>query len=194
MINSRILNKLTQDKKKIILVIAVAAIFLYLDFTLLIGSQLKGIKNISPKIIKLKTDLNNFSKDLVKIQDLKDKQPGRKIDASFRPKKFITDAEIPSLLKTISEIANKNTVKIIQIKPAKELKPSPDKTASLPAASSSLLIALDLICDYHHFGKFLNELEDAGIFLAVEEMKISSQSLDYFQQKVNLVLKTYVKK
>jgi hypothetical protein len=57
-----------------------------------------------------------------------------------------------------------------------------------------LAINLDLLCDYHHLGKFINDLENAEILFGVEGIRITSQEGNYFQQKVNLILKTYVKK
>lgn len=89
-------------------------------------------------------------------------------------------------------MANKNNVKILQLNPAREA-PKTKKGAAATDLSPNL-IALDLICDYHSLGVFINELENAPKFMVVEELKISPYSESIFQQSVSLVIKTYVKK
>ena len=56
------------------------------------------------------------------------------------------------------------------------------------------LINLDLICDYHNLGKFINALENSKVFMEVQELKISTKLQDYIKQKINLAIRTYVAK
>ncbi len=187
------LNKLELDNKKIYLIISVFVILIYIDFTFVIGRQLQNIKNIQPKITKLRQDLNTLNKDLAKIQELKNKQVGTNQKSTPKVKKIISDAEILSLLQNISQIANKDGVQIMQIKSSKEVQVKQDKPIALDKFTP-IFITLDLLTDYHHFGKFVNDLENSQTFIAVQSFKINSQQSNYIKQKISLVLKTYVTK
>lgn len=167
------------DNKKVALIMLSCLIIIYIDFAILFKLQLKGIKTVSPKVAKLKTDIHQLSKGLANLKikqvEIKKGQP--------RVKKIVLEREIPSLLERISVMANKNNVRIIKILPSKDTK-----------STSYILIGLDLTCDYHNLGSFLNDLENSQDFIAVEEIKIRSDMSNYFQQNVNLMLRIYVKK
>jgi Tfp pilus assembly protein PilO len=167
------LKRIELGQKKIILIILFCLIIAYVDFTVLVNWQLGSIKNIAPKIVKLKKDLNNLTQDLKNMQELKNKQ---------------VDAKKNILAKS------KNTVRIMQMNPSREL--SAQKTQKAPTAErlTPVFITLDLSSDYHNLGKFINDLENANIFLAAQSIKIESVQPDLFKQHVNLVLLTYVKK
>lgn len=186
-----LLNKIQLDKKKIFFIVLGSFVILYLDFVFLIGLQFKHIKNISPKIIKLKQDMENFSKELATMQDLKGKQVETKQKALLKAKKVISEEQIALLLQSISDVANKNNVSISKILPSKAKE---ERASAGTLKLTSLLITLDLSCGYHNLGRFLNDLENAENFITVQEMKITYSSSDYLRQNVNLVLKTYVKK
>jgi Tfp pilus assembly protein PilO len=184
------------DTKKIILIVIICLIIVYLDFNFFMALQLKMLKNLGPQIIKIKADLAKLDKDLVDMQELKNKQATSAKTPSTKAKKIILEEDIPSLLKGISDIANINDVKITQMKPskepqAKETKAPGDNIEGL----ARLWITLDLTGGYHHLGRFINDLENTEVFMAVENLKITPQNpADYLKQKASLVLKTYVKK
>lgn len=188
-------GKIKLDNKKIFLIIVICLVIVYFDFQFLIKLQLKALKGLRPKIVRLKEDLDTLNKDLVKMQDLKNRQIGANQKVASDVKRIISEGEIASLLQDVSDMANKNEIKILQMKPARE---SPGLKQAIAVAGiekfTPLLITLDLFCDYHHLGKFLNDLENAKDFIAVQNIKITSQQTDYLKQKASLVLKAYVRK
>ena len=185
-------EKLELDKKKIILIILIGFILLYMDFSFLIRLQFKNTRTLGTKISKLKKDIDILAKDLATLEDLKQRHPEVKKEALSKVKKIISEEQIPSLLKDISDIATKYNVKIMQIKPSKELKKE-DKVSVVPKFNH-LLITLDLICGYHSLGSFINGLENAERFMAVQDLKITPDPNNYLSCNIALVLKTYVKK
>lgn len=188
-------DKLKLGNKSTLVVISICLIIIYLDFTFLINKQLQGIRKLEPKIVKLKENLDRFARDQAKMQDVKNKQPAANQNKPAAYKRIISEGEIASLLQDISILANKNNVKIEQMRPLRESGAQKQQEKSQAAGKfSPLAVNLDLYCDYHHLGAFVNDLENAPIFVAVQEIKIRSQETDYLNQKVNLVLKTYVKK
>ena len=187
-----ILKKIKLDKKKAILILVVALVLAYLDYNFILSAQLKMVGEIKAKIVKLKTDINKLHKDLASLAGAQRKQQ-ETAKATTKIKSLVTNGQVPQLLKEISDLANNSQVRIMQIKPEKEIK---DAKAAKSAKAQNIAgerIKLDISCDYHHLGQFLNALENSEIFLAVEEMKINSLPNDYFHQNIRLELKTYVR-
>ncbi|MCX5701949.1 MAG: type 4a pilus biogenesis protein PilO [Candidatus Omnitrophica bacterium] len=186
-------NLLKLDKKKAILIIFASLVIIYIDSSLIIKMQRKGIKTVQEKVTKLKQEIVTLNKDLAAMYDLESKQVDIKSETVLRAKKIISEGGIPLLLEDISNIANKRNVKIMQVNPSKESK-AKEEVSFGKEKLKSVVITLDLMCDYHGFGGFINDLDNAEQFMAIQEMKIVPNPKDYFQQRVILVLKTYVKK
>jgi len=175
------------DRKKIIGILFVALVLIYLDIAFLMSLQLKSISKAGKDSKKLKSDIAQFKREFAQQQHAKASSP--------MTKEIISEAEIPLLLQDITDMANRNNVKILQLNPAREVVVGRGKKgATAVSALKPNLIALDLICDYHDLGAFINDIENAIKFMAVEELKISQDSGSMFQQSVMLVIKTYVKK
>jgi len=193
-------DKLKLDKNKIIF-IAVGIIFiLYLDFTFIIKMQSSYIKKTSPKIIKLKKDIFAVTSDLARLKDLQGRQSGMKQEVARREKKLISEGQIPLLLQFISDAANRHSVSVMQIKPSKESRGKVESKGKVDTAQGASLkispvsITLVLSCDYHHLGQFINDLENADDLIVVDEVRIFPDLVNYLNQNVSLLLKTYVKK
>lgn len=181
-------------EQKVLVILIVCPVLLYLDFAFIIKSQLNSIKTSLTRTTRLKTDIDNLNKDLAIIQRLKSSPSGVAQKITPESREIINDEGIPSLLQYISDAANKNNVRILQIKPFKDLKAKQAGPAAPQDKPDPLLITLDLSCDYHNFGKFINELENKKFFISAEEIKIRPDPGDSFKQAISAVLKTYVKK
>ncbi len=181
------------DNKKIFLIVLICSVIVYIDFTFVIKLQLRGMRNLTPKIVTLRKDIDKLAKDLATLQDLKNRQAEtkQKIGAT-KLKEIISDDEIPLLLQVISDVAHKNKVKIMQINTARDAKAQEETIAGEKLVP--ITIKLDLSCTYHSLGSFINALENARQFIELQEMKIMRNPGDYFLENVTLVLKTYVKK
>ena len=173
------------DKKKIIGILFVALVLVYLDLAFLMSMQLGAISKTGADFKKLRTDITQFKREFDQSRQAKASSP--------MAKEIISEAEIPLLLQDITDMANKNNVRILQLNPAREVARR-KKGAPAVIGLKPNLIVLDLICDYHSLGAFINDLENAPKFMAVEELKISPDADSMFQQVVSLVIKTYVKK
>ncbi len=190
------LNALKFDKlahKKIFLIAFVGLLILYVDFTFIMKLQLQGIRTLTPKIIKLKKDSDNLAKDLSWMQDLEREASKDKTQiGALKPKEIISEDKLLLLLQEVSDLANKNRVKLMQINTSKDKKIQEEAIAG--EKLSPIIIILDLTCGYHSLGSFINALENAGQYIDVQDMKIIRDPRDYLLQNVKLVLRTYVKK
>ncbi|MBU3959115.1 MAG: type 4a pilus biogenesis protein PilO [Candidatus Omnitrophica bacterium] len=183
----KVRDKLKLDNKKILLPILVCLVIICIDFSSVIKLQFRGIRSSSAKIIKLKQDLGILNKDLLSMQQNDGKQVVVK-----ETKKIISRDQVSSLLQDISDMANKHEIKLMQITPSQEAKIK-EKNGS-QAKLLPVIITLNLSSDYHSLGRFINDMENAEVFLAVQEMKITRLGQDSLSQNVNLLLRTYVSK
>ena len=182
------LNKIEWDNKKVLVVILICLIIIYIDFSFLIKSQRQAITSVGEKTIKLKQDIDALTKDLATMQQAQTKQ-----EVALKVKKIISEEQMPMLFQEISNIANKNNIKIMEMIPSKESKAKEEKALVAPKTPLAF-ITLDLFGGYHNLGRFINDLENAEILMAVENLKIVPQQNDYFKHGITLILKTYVKK
>ena len=126
------------------------------------------------------------------MRALKNKQSLAEQKAVVKSTQIISEGQIVDLLQEISDLANKNDIKIAQIRPSREA--AGQKQPYGTDKYIPLFINLEMTCDYHSLGRFINALENARILMVVQEFKIQTQSADYMKQKVTLVLRTYVTK
>ncbi len=184
-----ILAKLKLDNQKLILVALVVLIIAYVDYAFIIGMQQKNIGVLKPKIEKLRKELDTFKKDSANIENLKKQQ----VKSDSKVKQVIIEEQLPGLLEQVSNIANKNNMRLMQIKQSKDVKSKEDK-AVVAAKLSPLFISLDLVGTYHNIGAFINDLENADKLLILQEIRIHRDTNDPLKQNAALLIKTYVKK
>ncbi len=181
------------DRNKIILIIVVFLFLAYLDFSFFMKAQLRGISSLRPKIIKLKTDINDLTKGLADIKEFA--QSGKLAvtgQEASKAKKIIREEELPLLLQEITDTANKSKAKITQIKPIKDPKAKEETVAGVRIMPTT--ITLNLSCGYHPLGSFVNAIENSNKFMLIQEIKILSDPKNYLYQDVVLTIKAYVKK
>jgi Tfp pilus assembly protein PilO len=165
----------------------------YIDYAIVLKAQLNTLQQINTAILNNKKNIEKLQKDLNNLAETQRKERQMGKTGLVKIKKLITNEQIPLLLKEISDLANQHQVRIMQLRPEKGEKDT--KSAKIAKAQNLIgeKINLDLSCDYHRLGQFLNAIENSEVYLELEDMKISSVANDYFRQNVRLVLKTYVK-
>jgi Tfp pilus assembly protein PilO len=186
---ANLLDKLGLGIKKLILIILVSVVIIYVDCAFIIKLQVGSIGSAKTKIIKLKKDIAALYEDLVLMQQSQDQ---RKQKTFLKAKTIVSEDEMTVLLQGIYNLANKDKVRIIQIRPLKDPKAKEEVMGSQKV--TPMAIAMNLSCAYHSLGSFINDLENAEQFLAVQDLKIVRSPGDYMCLNVTLNLKTYVKK
>lgn len=188
----QLLEKLgSLDKKKMILLALFCGLVFYLFFSFLLSAQMNSMKQKGPQIARLKNSLDTFNREFAQMNQAKSKQS--KLQTLSLAKKIISGDEKVSVLQSLSDIANKNNIQIIQMRHAEEPVSKQDKAAPKINATPFQVI-LDIDCDYHNLGRFIADIENSNIFWAVQSLKITPQAADTAKHKVNLILRTYVRK
>jgi Tfp pilus assembly protein PilO len=177
------ISKIKQlDKKQALALLIAFGVAIFLDFAFVLKAQSKAAARAAKKISELKNnikDIETKSKEIAAIQQ------GKNANLA-KPKRMKPASELPLLLQEISDMAKESEVKVNQIVHIKGIKPK-DKNY-LP-----ITIKLSLNCGYHNLGTFINSLEDAQQLIFAEEITIARDARDVQKEKVELVLKTYVK-
>lgn len=181
------------DRRLSLIIVLLLTLVVYMDVRFLMRGQLEGLRKMEPERARLKTELEFLNKNLAIMQSLKGKQARPQEPQAIKAKKLIQEEEIHALYQDISVLAKKNNVRIVLMKPTRESPASKAQKAYVSEKFTSLLLSLDLICDYHHLTAFINDLENAETLLVVQKIRISPQA-NPSQQKVDLVLKTYLGK
>ncbi|MCX5700834.1 MAG: type 4a pilus biogenesis protein PilO [Candidatus Omnitrophica bacterium] len=192
--NLKFLNTLELDNKKLILIFLISAAVFYFDFSLILKAQIASLSKSSAEVARRSSELTSLERDLKNMQDLKTKKALPEVTSLSKAKRFITESQVSTLLQDISNLANNNDVRILQVKPSRDQKASADTKLNPGPGLTVFYIALDLTGSFHQLGKFINDLENSQVFLMVQELKIDSQKDNYLKQKASVLLKTYVKK
>lgn len=184
------IDNLELDKKSKLVIVLFCLGIILLDSAFLIRVQMRGVSVISPKVAKLKKDLDELNRNLFAMQDLKNKQA---VISRSKAKKIISQDQVALLLENISSAANDCGVKIIQMKPSREALGKGEKVAGAENLLP-LSITMDLTCAYHDLGKFLSGLENGDYFVSVQNIRIRGTDQNSVTQAVSLGLRAYVTK
>ena len=181
------------DKNKIILVALIALFLAYLDISIVIKAQTRGIGALRPKIAKLRADIDDLAKAMEAVNKFaKDKGLAAGKGESDSVKKIIREEELPLFLQEISDTANGAGAKIIQIKPVKDAKAKEEMVAG--ARLMPLAISLDISCGYHALSGFISAIENSKRLIFLQEIRIMSNPDNCLSHNIALSIKTYVKK
>ncbi len=180
-----LIERFSLDNQKIILIVILSIAFLYVDFNFLLKGQLASNSKSKAELVRVINDLKALDAGLKNMEAIKAGQNG---GLKVQEKMVIFESGLTTLLHDISKLANANNVRILQIKPLR------DSQKKAVGKFVPVLINMDLICGYHNFGKFINQLENNQVLISVENFKIELQPQDTLRQKVSLTIKTYVRK
>jgi hypothetical protein len=181
------------NRNKIILIVIASLFLAYLDFSLLIQLQSRGISALRPKIVKLNKDIADFTKELSAVKEFEQNKslPANQKELA-RAKKIIKEDELPLLLEDITDMANKGNIKIMQIRPGKDPKAKEETISGVKLIP--VTITLNFSCGYHSLGNFISAIENSNKFMLAQEIKILAGKESYLAQEVALTIKSYVKK
>ncbi|MCX5707632.1 MAG: type 4a pilus biogenesis protein PilO [Candidatus Omnitrophica bacterium] len=181
------LRDIRKDKQKLIAVVVAFAVIVYVDVSFVLKGQVKALSVTKANVAKLNTDIQAVKRDVAIVQQNQSKEK-----SNLKIKKLVSEGELLSLLEQVSRIAKDNAVRVSQINPQKAARP-PEKAGQKQSAFISVLIKLDLNCNYHNLGTFINDIENSEYAVSCEDIRIVPDSSSGARERVMLTLKTYVK-
>jgi len=179
-------NKLN-DQARYGILAGVAVFVILLDVFLGIMPQMGAISQIDDQINQTTVQIQQEMDDRLKVNLIKKNLEKTRVQLSQLSIKVRPAQEVPSILETISNVANDNGVKIDQL--------APDKAhqESLDSSSENKYYALPVVikarCGYHMFGRFLNKLEDENIYFIVKDFIVQNDGKDPRMHLFTLTIK-----
>ena len=178
-----------KDQKKMVIlaaIITITALFAY--FRLLFMPQVLGLFATVAKVNKLKLELKNAEAAIAKIGQMRstiasyDEKIGRYGDL------LPTEAGIPALLESLSEMARSSGMKIVSIVPVGDR----DNKALPGQAYQAIPIMMSARAGYHELGKFFSTLEDSERFIKIADIRIKSTAASPKKHEHELLVLTYI--
>lgn len=173
------------EKNLYILFFAVLLLIFVLDFYVLMQPQLNALYKLTPNIKSREEDIAKTKDDISRLNQYKSEierlsEEVEKVGSSVKSKE-----EVSIILEQLSSMADKNNVKIDQITP--DFQEQSKILENKDYVYYKLPISIDARGGYHHFARFVNQLETSDIYL-----KISAFSIAYLPESKQNTIKLTV--
>lgn len=177
-----------EETKKAILIGILSILVLVSYFNFLIKPQLDRTIRVFQKTGKVGGELKAALFNIENIEKFKSDMDGYRQKVSKYEKMLPAEQEIPSLLESLSQMANTSNVKIDAITPF--MKNEEKKQSG--QAYREMSIKINAKSGYHELGRFLASLENSDRFMKVVGMKVKANKATPKKHDVELVVITYI--
>ena len=164
----------------------VVALILLLDAFLLVWPQFASISDINGQIKKISEDTQQVLTDRARLGSLKKGLQEARNSLSLLNLKVRPIQEVPSILSTISSFARDYNVKIDQLIPeyaqVETLTAGGGKYYTLP-------VLIKARCGYHHFGLFLNKMENGEMSFIMKDFIVQNDESSFNTRSITLTIK-----
>ncbi len=187
--SSKFISKLNEQNPFLIVWLA-AGVILVVFYVLFFQAKVKETTVLSAEIGNLQQSLDQTKSDLQRIKQYSQELDNLRTKIENFSKRVKSKDEIPVAFEKLSRFAADNGVKIEQM--------MPDEARSEIVLSNAEgnFVAIPVIIgarsSYHDFGRFVDKLEDAGIFVGVYDFGIMTNPTDSNQHLVKLVLRLII--
>src|SRR3989338_6629772 len=160
-----------QDKKRVRRTLIILALVV-VDMLFVALPQAGDLLSISRQISAKNLEMSLFSTEMRKLDFYKETlgESNTKFN-SQKTRLLLHEGEIPGLLESIAGLARKSGVKIINVKPI------PGQDLSKGAENgpcSQVAVAIIARAGYHELGAFAGQIENAGKFMKIADIRIAS--------------------
>lgn len=177
------------EKNRLYIFIGILLSVGLLDYFILLKPQLATLTKIIPETRMLAQDIKKLTEDIQKLEFYRHEAKRFKKQVEETNTQVSSKEEVSLILERISLLANQSGLRINHIMPITSeqeilMEDNERQYFSLP-------ILVKAAAGYHHFGRFLNQIEKDGGSLDVGAFAISSSS-DPRQHAIELTLRAIV--
>ncbi|MBF0330694.1 MAG: type 4a pilus biogenesis protein PilO [Candidatus Omnitrophica bacterium] len=166
------------------------AALLALDGALILRLQIGGLVAIDRKTLQIKADIEALTTNHQRMAQFRESlEAARRSMKNFKAMVRKKD-DVPSVLNSISTLANEYGVKIDQLVPQKG-----DGKALVKSTDgnyTSLAIMIRAKAGYHQLGRFISRLEQERVFWYLESMDVIADAADPARHVVKMQMKILV--
>ncbi len=182
----------SKQSKELILFIILSIVIVMLDFSFVFKMQWRNLLGLKPQLVEARKKIKEFSGDVYRADTFKRRLVELEDSVVTKKKGIIEEESIPAIINEISKMADSANLKIMQIKPQKEVR-NPEKfTVAKAKEYYTLPIYIIAQGPYHSLGKFLNNLESSQYFIKVVSLDIVPQAEATLGLDIKLSVNIYI--
>lgn len=185
---NKIFSDILKNQKRMMAIVAVTillSLFLYASFIL--KPQIVKIAETGGKSAKIKADLKSAKSDIANMEKMKSAVEEYGVKIGKYEKTLPVEEGIPSLLESLSEMAEHSNMSIVGIVPVepKDLSPQSRVYKEIP-------IMISARSGFHELGRFVASLESSDRFIKIADIRIKSGRSTPKKHDIELLVVTYV--
>jgi Tfp pilus assembly protein PilO len=181
-----------KQTKELISFIILGIIILIIDFSFVLTKQLSQVSALKPALIETRKKVVESSGEVFRLDSFKKRLAELNTIVSKEKLGIVNEENIPNLLTEISRMADAEKLKIMQIRPHKEIRSDEKPNPAAKTRFYSLPISVIAQGEYHALGKFINKLENSTIFIKVNTLDIMSQAEGSKELDIKLLISIFV--
>lgn len=186
---------LSKENKELLFFLALIVVIIIVDFSLVLKKQWAHLLSVGPQISQARQHIKESSADASRLEMLKKRL--EEISNLLVQKKsgIVEETQIPAIMGEISKLADKVSLKIMQIRPLPETRRKGQSVNKVAAREYYVLpIAMITKGDYHSFGKFVDELEKSPFYVKIENIDITPQLATPLVHDIRLSISIFIVK
>ncbi len=186
---ARLISRINEQNPFLVVGIA-AGVILVVFYLVFFQAKIKEATTLTGEIGDLQQTLDQTKSNLQRINQYNQELENLQKKIENFSKRIKSRDEIPGALENLSRFASEQGVKIEQM--------MPDETHSeiVLTNAEGNFVAIPVVIgargSYHDFGRFINKLENAGIFLGSSGFGIMTNSANGNQHLIKLVLRLVI--
>lgn len=181
---------LSDEQKRSYAIIGAALFMLVIYIAFLIIPTFGSLARVSRTAGDLKKKIDLVNSRLEHIDEMRVKLETLKKEQSGYGTQLPDEKEIPRFLEGLADVAKESNVNIQSVTPHElTAKPEDQGTGKYYGAMPVVITAKS---GYHQLGHFINDLEEGGRFITVEDVKIQYDNNFPRKHNVQMVLRIYV--
>lgn len=182
----------SKQSKELLAFIFISIVLVIVDFSLVLKFQWARLLSMKPQLVEMRKKIKEFSGDEYRTDTFKRRLSELTAAVSAKKKSIVEEEMIPGVMNEISKIADASSLKIMQIKPQKEVRNAEKFTVAKTQEYYILPIYITAQGSYHSLGKFLNKIEAMDNFIKINSLDIVSQAETTLGLDIKLSVNIYV--
>ena len=169
---------------------ASALVIVGVDFVVLTRPQIHAMTVVHAKTVKFNEDINTLNANMQRMDKFRANLDDARSQVQGFEKMIHKEDDVPALLKAISATSNIYNIKVDQLSPQKS-----DGVVLVKNGDGnyrSLSILVNARAGYHDLGRFLNRLEQDGVFWQLESISVVADKADPIRHQIKIGMKILI--
>ena len=180
---------LRDEDRRTYLILVASVLFAVLYLSLVIFPKTNALFKSSRSVREIRDNMELVKSRLNRMDALNKKLEKLRVEYKGYSKQLPSEKEMSRLLEDLAATAKKSDVKLISVTPLEA--DETDKTSG-KIYYRSIPITVTAKAGYHQLGHFVNDLEQGGRFITIQDIKITNDPRTPRLHKIKLVIKAYV--